>query len=418
MTIISDKMLQVGLNARNAAQKLRRIDSNQKNLTLLCIVDAISKNRNIIIRENQRDMEFGRNKKIPDSMLDRLFIDEKRLDGIVKGLEEIIELPDPVGEIVEQFPRPNGLVIKKTRTPIGVIGIIFESRPNVFVDAGALCLKSGNASVLRCGSESYNTCKVFEDCFISGFKKSGSPCFSTQLVPTRDRTAVEEMLKMNKFFDVIVPRGGKGLVSLVQEKARVPIFAHLEGIVHIYIHADADPHKTREIILNSKIRRPEICGAVECLLIDQEFLRKNGNSIITDLISAGVKVKVSNDFLHIKGTVLAEKSDWGKEFLSMTIAVRKVENITQALSHIEYYGSNHTDCIITENDCAANEFFSELDSAILMRNASTQFADGGEFGFGAEIGIATGKLHARGPVGLEQLTSFKYLLEGDGHTRL
>ena len=415
---VSKKMVLIGKNAKVSSQTLRRLTEQKKNEVLSFISSFLSDNKDFIIRENKKDMEFGLSKNLSESMLDRLYIDETRLKAIIMSLEEIIALPDPIGTIVEKFSRPNGLMINKVRTPIGVIGVIFESRPNVFVDAGALCFKSGNASVLRCGSESYNTSLALESCFISGFKKAGISEFCTQLIPTKDRMAVEEMLKMNEFFDVIVPRGGKGLVGLVQEKARVPIFAHLEGIVHIYVHSDADPEKARDVILNSKIRRPGICGAVECLLFDKQFIKNNGPSIIFELISSGVNVKVSNDLLYINGTVLADDNDWGREFLSMDVAVRTVDDITQALSHIERYGSHHTDCIITENDKAAEEFFLDLDSAILMRNASTQFADGGEFGFGAELGISTGKLHARGPVGLEQLTSFKYLLEGNGHTRL
>ena len=415
---VSKKMVLIGKNAKVSSQTLRRLTEQKKNEVLSFISSFLSDNKDFIIRENKKDMEFGLSKNLSESMLDRLYIDETRLKAIIMSLEEIIALPDPIGKIVEKFSRPNGLIINKVRTPIGVIGVIFESRPNVFVDAGALCFKSGNASVLRCGSESYNTSLALESCFISGFRKAGISEFCTQLIPTKDRMAVEEMLKMNEFFDVIVPRGGKGLVGLVQEKARVPIFAHLEGIVHIYVHSDADPEKARDVILNSKIRRPGICGAVECLLFDKQFIKNNGPSIIFELISSGVNVKVSNDLLYINGTVLADDNDWGREFLSMDVAVRTVDDITQALSHIERYGSHHTDCIITENDKAAEEFFLDLDSAILMRNASTQFADGGEFGFGAELGISTGKLHARGPVGLEQLTSFKYLLEGNGHTRL
>ena len=414
---VLNMMISIGKNAKVSSQILRRLTEQKKNEVLSLIVKFLCESKDLIIEQNKKDMDFGMSKNLSESMLDRLYINDTRLKAIIMSLEELIALPDPVGALIEKFSRPNGLKIKKVRTPIGVIGVIFESRPNVFVDAGALCFKSGNASVLRCGSESYNTSLALERCFISAFKKAGIPEFCTQLVPTRDRVAVEEMLKMNEFFDVIVPRGGKGLVGLVQEKARVPIFAHLEGIVHIYVHADADPQKAREVILNSKIRRPGICGAVECLIFDKQFIQKHGPSIIFDLISSGVKVKVSNDLIYIKGTVLAKDSDWGREFLSMDVALQTVENITQALSHIERYGSHHTDCIITENDKAAEEFFLGIDSAILMRNASTQFADGGEFGFGAEIGISTGKLHARGPVGLEQLTTFKYILEGDGHIR-
>ena len=414
---ISEEMMNLGNNAKKAARHLRFLSSENKNEALGVISANILQNKAKILEENRKDMQFGVDKCLPDSMLDRLYIDESRLEGIIKSLESIIKLRDPVGSLIEEFLRPNGLLIKKVRTPIGVIGVIFESRPNVTVDAGALCFKSGNASILRCGSESYNTSRAFESCFIKGFKEVGLSEYSVQMVPTRDRSAVKQMLNMTDHLDVIVPRGGKGLVNLVQTEARVPVFAHLEGIVHIYIHADADPQKVSDIILNSKIRRPGICGAVECLLIDKEFSRKHGTTIIDELILAGVNVKVTADLLNIKGTNLADQTDWGKEFLDMTIAVRTVENIEEAISYIELYGSHHTDCIITESDKAAKSFFLELDSAIVIRNASTQFADGGEFGFGAEIGIATGKIHARGPVGLEQLTTFKYIVEGNGQIR-
>ena len=414
---ISEEMMNLGNNAKKAARHLRFLSSKNKNEALGVISANILQNKAKILEENRKDMQFGVDKCLPDSMLDRLYIDESRLEGIIKSLESIIKLRDPVGSLIEEFLRPNGLLIKKVRTPIGVIGVIFESRPNVTVDAGALCFKSGNASILRCGSESYNTSRAFEACFKKGFKEVGLSEDSVQVVPTRDRSAVKQMLNMTDHLDVIVPRGGKGLVNLVQTEARVPVFAHLEGIVHIYIHADADPQKVSNVILNSKIRRPGICGAVECLLIDKEFSRKHGTTIIDELILAGVNVKVTADLLNIKGTNLADQTDWGKEFLDMTIAVRTVENIEEAISYIELYGSHHTDCIITESDKAAESFFLELDSAIVIRNASTQFADGGEFGFGAEIGIATGKIHARGPVGLEQLTTFKYIVEGNGQIR-
>ena len=417
MIAISDEMVRVGENAKNSSKILRRLTSDKKNEILYCIRDALLESRNEIIEENKSDMEFGLSKNLTESMLDRLYIDDTRLDQIINSLGDIAALPDPIGTMIEEFRRPNGLKIKKIATPIGVIGVIFESRPNVFVDAGALCLKSGNASVLRCGSESYNTARVLEKCFKFGCEQAGISKSLVQLVPTRNRSAVEEMLNMNEFFDVIVPRGGKGLVKLVQEKATVPIFAHLEGIVHIYVHSDADPVKAKKVILNSKIRKPGICGAVECLLIDEKFIESYGTKMISDLISSGVEVRVSHDLLHIDGTVLANERDWGKEFLSMTVAVKTVGSLSEAVSHIESYGSNHTDCIITENDKVAERFFLDLDSAILMRNASTQFADGGEFGFGAEIGIATGKIHARGPVGLGQLTTFKYIVDGNGQTR-
>ena len=372
---ISKEMIQLGENAKSAAQSLRYLPSKKKNEALRAITAAIENNKDKIIEENKKDIQFGVDKKISEAMLDRLYIDQIRLDQIIRSIETLIELPDPVGSLLQEFSRPNGLLIKKVRTPIGVIGVIFESRPNVMVDAGVLCFKSGNASILRCGSESYHTSRAFEDCFIEGYKMSGIPEYCTQLVPTRDRLAVTEMLNMSNYLDVIVPRGGKGLVSLVESEARVPVFAHLEGIVHIYVHSNADPKKALEVVLNSKTRRPGICGAVECLLIDTDFIEKNGESLIVCLVGAGVKVKVSPDLIHIEGTYLAEKSDWGKEFLDLTIFVKTVKNIDEAIAYIEFYGSHHTDCIITENQVVADEFFLKVDSAIVMRNASTQFAD-------------------------------------------
>jgi len=336
---------------------------------------------------------------------------------MVVGLEAIANQDDPIGEIMEAWERPNGLEIKKVRTPLGVIGVIYESRPNVTADAGALCVKAGNSVILRGGSESYNSSIAIHNCLQKGLLKANLPADAVQLIPTRDRAAVESLLKMTDYIDVIVPRGGKSLVGLVQSEARVPVFAHLEGIVHIYLDKAADPEKAFDVILNSKTRRTGICGAAECLLINNEILEGLGSEIVKMLLDAGVEVRADRAAIKINGTVAANKDDWGKEFLDSKIAVRVVADLEEAINHIQSYSSSHTDCIITENLEARDKFFSELDSAILMHNASTQFADGGEFGMGAEIGIATGKLHARGPVGTVQLTSFKYLVEGQGTTR-
>ena len=302
------------------------------------------------------------------------------------------------------------------RTPIGVIGVIYESRPNVTADAGALCLKSGNAVILRGGSESFHSSRAIHACLVEGLKGAGLPEASIQLVPTRDRAAVTAMLQATDHIDVIVPRGGKGLVGLVQREARVPVFAHLEGICHVYVDADADLEKARRVLLNAKTRRTGICGSAETVLVDAAFRAKFGDVLVQDLLDAGVEVRADGD-LAIAGTTAAQPDDFGKEFLDMIIAAKVVDGVDEAIAHIRQYGSNHTDAIITENDATAARFFQQLDSAILMRNASTQFADGGEFGMGAEIGIATGKLHARGPVGAVQLTSFKYLVTGDGTVR-
>jgi glutamate-5-semialdehyde dehydrogenase len=303
------------------------------------------------------------------------------------------------------------------RTPLGVVGVIYESRPNVTADAGALCLKSGNAVILRGGSESFHSSTAIHACLVLGLREAGLPEDAIQLVPTRDRAAVSEMLGMVGVIDVIVPRGGKGLVGLVQREARVPVFAHLEGIVHVFLDAASDPEKALKIVMNAKTRRTGICGAAECLLIHQDIADSIGQVVIRSLLNKGVEVRADAKLQSIPGTVPAKEEDWGYEYLDMKIAAKVVEDVDDAIAHIRRYGSRHTDCIVTEDDTAAERFFTRLDSAILMRNASTQFADGGEFGMGAEIGIATGKIHARGPVGAEQLTSFKYLVEGDGTVR-
>jgi glutamate-5-semialdehyde dehydrogenase len=295
--------------------------------------------------------------------------------------------------------------------------VIYESRPNVTADAGALCLKAGNAVILRGGSESFHSSGVIHDCLVDGLRVAGLPETSIQRVPTRDRAAVAEMLTMTDSIDVIVPRGGKGLVGLVQAEARVPVFAHLEGICHVYVDRDADAEKARAVILNAKTRRTGICGAAECVLVDQAWFETNGAEFLSDLVEAGVEVRADDSLLSVEGTVPASPEDFGREFLDMIVAAKLVDGVDGAIAHIRKYGSDHTDCILTENDETADRFFQRVDSAILMRNASTQFADGGEFGMGAEIGIATGKMHARGPVGAEQLTSFKYLVEGDGTIR-
>jgi glutamate-5-semialdehyde dehydrogenase len=340
-----------------------------------------------------------------------------RIKGIVDGLRAVAAQDDPVGEVLAEWDRPTGLHIRRVRTPLGVVGVIYESRPNVTADAGALCVKSGNAVILRGGSESFHSSGVIHACLVAGLRAAGLPEDAIQLVPTRDRAAVQEMLTMTDTIDVIIPRGGKGLVGLVQREARVPVFAHLEGIVHIYLDAAADPAKALRVVLNAKTRRTGICGAAECLLIHRDIVETIGQGVIRALIDAGVEVRADAGLQGVAGTVAATEEDWGREYLESIIAAKVVDSIDDAIAHIRRYGSNHTDCIVTEDDAAAARFFARLDSAILMRNASTQFADGGEFGMGAEIGIATGKMHARGPVGAAQLTSFKYLVEGDGTVR-
>lgn len=410
-------MAELGARAKRAASALAMASAETKAKALNAAADAVWNRRNEIIAANAKDLQFGRDKGLTDAMMDRLMLDEPRIRGICDGLRAVAAQDDPVGEVLAEWDRPTGLHIKRVRTPLGVIGVIYESRPNVTADAGALCLKSGNAVILRGGSESFHSSGSIHSCLVDGLKAAGLPKDAVQLVPTRDRAAVSEMLSMTGAIDVIVPRGGKGLVGLVQREARVPVFAHLEGIVHIYIDKAADAEKAMRVVLNAKTRRTGICGAAECLLIHRDVLDGLGADLVSMLVEAGVEIRGDAEVQKFQGTIAATEEDWGFEFLSMTMAARVVEGIDEAIAHITRYGSQHTDAIITEDDAAAKTFFAQLDSAILMRNASTQFADGGEFGMGAEIGIATGKMHARGPVGAAQLTSFKYLVEGSGTIR-
>ena len=410
-------MQDIGARAKAAAAELAFAPSEAKEKALSTAADIVWDRRAEIIEANGKDLEFGRNKGLSDAMMDRLMLDEARIQGICDGLRAVAAQQDPVGAVLSEWEQPTGLKIKRVRTPLGVIGVIYESRPNVTADAGALCLKAGNAVILRGGSESFHSSGLIHQCLVQGLVAAGLPEAAIQLVPTRDRSAVSEMLKMTDYIDVIVPRGGKGLVGLVQREARVPVFAHLEGIVHIYIDVDADPIKALDVILNAKTRRTGICGSAECLLIHRDVVETIGQGVLRALIDAGVEVRADAVLQSVPGTVAAKDEDWGCEYLDMIIAAKVVDDVDGAIAHIRDYSSNHTDCILTENDATADTFFERLDSAILMRNASTQFADGGEFGMGAEIGIATGKMHARGPVGSEQLTSFKYLVTGDGTVR-
>lgn len=410
-------MSELGLAARAAAAELAFAPAGQKRAAIEAAAEAVLAARKEIRAANAEDLAYGKAKGLSSAMMDRLMLDEGRIGGIVAGLKAVAAQRDPVGEVIAAWDMPSGLHIERVRTPLGVIGVIYESRPNVTADAGALCLKAGNAVILRGGSESFHSTGVIHGCLVDGLKAARLPIHAIQRVPTRDRAAVSEMLIMTDTIDVIVPRGGKGLVGLVQREARVPVFAHLEGIVHIYIDASADPEKALKVVLNAKTRRTGICGAAECLLIHRDVVDTIGRGVVRALIDAGVEVRGDSEVALIDGVVPATEDDWGREFLDMIIAAKVVEDVDAAITHIRTYGSNHTDCIVTEDDAAADRFFQRLDSAILMRNASTQFADGGEFGMGAEIGIATGKMHARGPVGAEQLTSFKYLVTGDGTIR-
>ena len=414
---ITDMMETIGVNARAAARDLATASAADKETALRAAADAVWEQRNIILEANAKDMDFGAEKGLSPAMMDRLMLDEGRIQGMVDGLRAVAAQSDPIGEVTASWTQPTGLHISRVRTPIGVIGVIYESRPNVTADAGALCLKSGNAVILRGGSESFHSSAAIHACLVTGLKVAGLPEHAIQLIPTRNRAAVTTMLQAVDHIDVIVPRGGKGLVGLVQKEARVPVFAHLEGICHVYVDGDADLEKARAVILNAKTRRTGICGSAECLLVDRAFYDKHGDVLIRDLIAAGVEVRGDAAINQTTGTVPASETDFGHEFLDMIIAAKIVDGVDAAIDHIRSFGSNHTDAILTEDDGVADKFFHQLDSAILMLNASTQFADGGEFGMGAEIGIATGKLHARGPVGAVQLTSFKYLVTGDGTVR-
>ncbi|MQY41441.1 glutamate-5-semialdehyde dehydrogenase [Epibacterium sp. SM1969] len=410
-------MQDLGKRAKAAAAKLATAPAERKAQALNAAADIVWSKRADIIAANAKDLEFGRSKGLSDAMMDRLLLNESRIQGIVDGLRAIAGQTDPVGEVLTEWDQPSGLNIQRVRTPLGVIGVIYESRPNVTADAGALCLKSGNAVILRGGSESFHSSQAIHACLAEGLKAADLPEDAVQLVPTRDRAAVQQLLTMTDYVDVIVPRGGKGLVGLVQREARVPVFAHLEGIVHIYVDKAADPQKALDVVLNAKTRRTGICGAAECLLIHRDVVAGLGAEILTALAAAGVEIHAAEDLTGPEGMTAATDEDWGKEYLDAIIAARAVDSIDEAIAFIRDHHSQHTDCIITEDDAAVQQFFSELDSAILMHNASTQFADGGEFGMGAEIGIATGKMHARGPVGAAQLTSFKYLVRGNGTTR-
>ncbi|QIE54748.1 glutamate-5-semialdehyde dehydrogenase [Pikeienuella piscinae] len=410
-------MAEIGARAKAAANELAFAPAEARRAALLAAADAIDSRVGAIEAANAQDMEFGEAKALSPAMLDRLLLTPERIAAMAEGLRAVAAQPDPVGEVMAEWDRPNGLHIRRVRTPLGVVGVIYESRPNVTADAGGLCLKSGNAAILRGGSESFNSTIAIHACLVDGLRAAGLPEAAVQIAPTRSRAFVGAMLSAPEWIDVIVPRGGKGLVGLVQREARVPVFAHLEGICHVYVDAGADAAKARAVVLNAKTRRTGICGAAECLLIDRAILADLGATLVADLVAAGVEVRGDAELAALPGVVPAAADDFGHEFLDMIIAARVVDGVDGAIAHIRRYGSQHTDCIVTADDAAATRFFTRLDSAILIRNASTQFADGGEFGMGAEIGIATGKMHARGPVGAMQLTSFKYLVDGDGTIR-
>ena len=415
-TDLAEQMFALGRAAKAAAAELARASGEVRNAALREAAAQIRAGRAEILAANAEDMQAAQARGLSKAMLDRLALDESRVEAMAAGVEAIADLPDPIGKVIAEWDRPNGLKIQRVRVPLGVIGIIYESRPNVTADAGALCLKSGNAVILRGGTESAASSAAIHACLERGLTAHGLPGNSIQMLPTQDRAAVGILLRdMSEYVDVIVPRGGKGLIARVQQDARVPVMGHLEGICHTYVHAGADLEKARAIVVNGKMRRTGICGATETVLIDRACVDSHLQPIVTDLIGAGCEVRV--DGATISGAVSAGEDDFGHEFLDAIVAIRVVDDIDAALEHIRKYGSGHTEAIVTEDADAAERFLNELDSAILMLNASTQFADGGEFGMGAEIGIATGRIHARGPVGAEELTSYKYLVRGSGQTR-
>ncbi|RMF38001.1 MAG: glutamate-5-semialdehyde dehydrogenase, partial [Alphaproteobacteria bacterium] len=396
---------------------LAMASAERKHAALISAAHHLWEGRAAILEANAQDMQAAGEKGLSKAMLDRLLLTEDRIRAMVDGVRAVAEQADPVGEEIAHWTAPSGLEIARVRMPLGVIGVIYESRPNVTADAAALCLKSGNAVILRGGSESHHSSAAIHAALVRGLKDAALPEAAIQRVPVRDRAAVSAMLGMTRHIDVIVPRGGRGLVELVQREARVPVFAHLEGICHVYVDGAAEPEMARAIVLNAKTRRTGICGAAECLLIDRAWPAEQTGALIAALAGAGVELRVGEGLDHLPGTIPARPEDFGHEFLDMIMAVKLVDGVGGAIAHIREYGSQHTESIVTEDEAAAARFFRELDSAILMHNASTQFADGGEFGMGAEIGIATGKMHARGPVGAEQLTTFKYLVTGRGAVR-
>jgi glutamate-5-semialdehyde dehydrogenase len=416
---LESDLLAIGLAARKAAVRLRESSRETKDAALRAMAAAIRSRAKDILLANAEDIAAAKSQNLSAPLLNRLALDEPRIEAMATGIEAIAALPDPVDRELARWTRPNGLDIARIATPIGVIGIIYESRPNVTADAGALCLKSGNAVILRSGSDAAHSSAAIHGGLVEGLRAAQLPETAIQLIATTDRAAVGAMLKgLDGAIDLIVPRGGKSLVARVQEEARVPVLAHLEGICHVYVHAKADLAMARAIVLNAKMRRTGVCGAAETLLIDRVILGSHGVQILHDLQKAGCEIRADEKVLTVfPGAKAAAEKDWSTEYLDAIIAVKAVDGVEDAIRHIETYGSHHTEAIVTEDAQVAERFLAALDSAIVMWNASTQFADGGEFGMGAEIGIGTGKLHARGPVGVEQLTTFKYIVRGRGQIR-
>lgn len=416
---IGELMESIGRGAVAAAQLLARASTEQKNRALQAAAASLYRRTNEVLAANERDLREARHAGLKGALLDRARIDAARIASIATGIEAIATLPDPIGTVLAEWVRPNGLRIQRVRVPLGVIGIVYESRPNVTADAGALCLKSGNAVILRGGSESTHSNRAIHECLLEGLEDGGLPRSVIQLVPTTDRAAVGYMLAgMADYIDVLVPRGGKSLIERVQREARVPVIGHLEGNCHVYVDRDADVNMAREIVLNAKLRRTGICGAAETLLVDRDCVATHLQPLVVALLEAGCEVRGDALAQRVDARVRpASESDWYTEYLDAIIAVAVVDGVDAAIAHIHRYGSAHTESIVTENAGAAERFLAQVDSAIVLHNASTQFADGGEFGMGAEIGISTDKFHARGPVGIEQLTSYKYLVRGSGQVR-
>ena len=412
-------MTALGESARSAAATLATASGEQRNAALAAAAAALRERSGEIVAANEKDMIAARERSLSGAMLDRLMLDSERIEAMAAGIETIIGLRDPVGRVLEEWERPNGLRIQRVSVPLGVIGIIYESRPNVTADAAALCVKSGNAVILRGGSESFHSNTAIYECLRAGLVSSGLPGEAVQMVPTTDRAAVGFLLSsMAEWVDVVVPRGGKSLIKRVQDEARVPVIGHLEGICHVYLHAAADPDMARDVVLNAKMRRTGICGAAETVLVDSESADILLPVVCEALLAAGCEIRGDD-----KVTALVDKAtpategDWSTEYLDAIVSIRVVDGIEQAIEHIRRYGSGHTESIVTADTESAEQFFREVDSAIVLHNASTQFADGGEFGMGAEIGIATGRIHARGPVGADQLTSYKFAVRGSGQVR-
>lgn len=416
---IEQYLRQMGERARSAANKLAQVPEQGKNRALLAMSRAIQDNLCEILEANKNDIDASKASGLSEAMIDRLTLNEDRVAAIGSSLKQIASLPDPVGETIAKFKRPNGLSVERVRIPLGVIGVIFEARPNVTADAGSLCLKAGNACVLRSGSSALNSAVAIHNCLQLGLKQAELPADAIQLVSTVDRSAVGEMLQgLDGNIDLLVPRGGKDLVARVRDEARVPVFAHLEGICHAYIDEDANRQMATNIVVNAKLRRPGICGALETLLVHKDLESDFFVNLFQELRENGCEVRGDENVRKkVPDVVSATEQDWRTEYLAPILSIKVVDDIDTAIGHIAEYGSGHTETIVTENQATADQFLKRVDSAIVMHNASTQFADGGEFGMGAEIGIATGRLHARGPIGVEQLTTFKYVVRGNGQVR-